>query len=67
MQTPQGRLGNGCYSHRNMKSPPSTLEQQLASLYDEPVTDAEAALMAHRLTNFVELLLDIEAERQGEA
>jgi hypothetical protein len=50
-----------------MKSTPDNLAHELAALYDEPISDAEAALMADRLTGFAALLMEIEAERQGKA
>ncbi|HEY9687607.1 MAG TPA: hypothetical protein V6C52_11580 [Coleofasciculaceae cyanobacterium] len=50
-----------------MKSTPDNLAHDLAALYDESVSDAEAALMADRLTAFAGLLMEIEAERQGQS
>lgn len=48
-----------------MKSTPDNLAHDLAKLYDEPISEVDAVLMADRLTDFVGLLLEIEAERQA--
>jgi hypothetical protein len=45
-----------------MKTTSHNLAQDLALLYDEPVSETEATVMADRLLNFVDLLLEIESE-----
>lgn len=61
---PKDSLGNRCYP---MKNASNNLGQELAKLYDEPVSNDDVALMADRLTDFVGLLLEIEAEVQVSA
>jgi hypothetical protein len=45
-----------------MKTTSHNLALDLALLYDEPVSETEANVMADRLLNFVDLLLEIESE-----
>lgn len=48
-----------------MQTTSDNLALDLALLYDEPVSESEANMMADRLLDFARLLLDIEAEGTG--
>lgn len=46
-----------------MKATPDSLPRDLAALYDEPISDADAIEMADRLIGLVALLMQIEEEK----
>lgn len=45
-----------------MQNTPDIFEQELAGLYNEPMPETEVEEMADRLSDFVGLLLEIEAD-----